>query len=314
MAVECKFCGSENAVKKGCRKLKKTKKQIYLCRDCGHKFSFGLSKKRFDVRVVLNAVCAYNQGYNYDEVCDLVSRKNRVSVSKSAVERWVKEYDLGYLNIRSRIIRKYGPSLIVGRMFKHSDLIYNFRYHKEKLKEFGKFNGLREFISSISRGIDDKLFNSLSSRCSQVKSDVSVSVKVFDNTKLNKKIGSALKVIKSNKQRHSIIEDFLLSCDRDTVAVEVPVWYWDKEKDVGVCGHIDILQVKYGKIWILDYKPNASKENVDSVVSQLFRYALGLSFRTKVGLENIKCAWFDESKEFSFDADKVRIGNERKRT
>jgi len=41
----------------------------------------------------------------------------------------------------------------------------------------------------------------------------------------------------------------------------VPVWYWDKDKNIGVCGHIDILQVKYGKAWILDYKPNAEQEN-----------------------------------------------------
>jgi len=188
-------------------------------------------------------------------------------------------------------------------------LLYNFKYHKGKLKEFGKFVGLKDFIDSISKGVDDKLFN-LSNRCSQAKSDVLVNVKVFDNTRLNKKIGSALKIVKNNKQRHSIVEDFLLNCDRDTIAVEVPIWFWNKKNNVGVCGHIDLLQVKYGKIWILDYKPNASKENVDSVVSQLFSYALGLSFRTKVGLKDIKCGWFDEDKVFSFDADKVGFGNE----
>lgn len=305
--INCKYCGSGNVVKRGIRRLKTGKKQLFLCKDCSHRFSLGLSKKRFDVKVILNAVCAYAQGYNYDETCELISRKNRVIVGKSSVERWVKEYELGYLAIRERMIKKYGSSLIIGRMFKHSGLVYNFKFHKGKLGDFGKFEGLKNFVVSISRGIEDKMFTSTANRCSQAKSDVSVNVKVFES-RLNKVIGNALKAVKNNKQRHSIVEDFMLNCDRDTVAVEVPVWYWDKKKNIGVCGHIDILQVKFGKVWILDYKPNASAENFDSVVSQLFNYALGLSFRSGVGLGNIKCAWFDEDKMRCFDADKVRLG------
>ena len=57
--------------------------------------------------------------------------------------------------------------------------------------------GLKNFINSISKGVDDKLFSS-ASRCSKAKSDVSVNVKVFDNTRLNKIIGSALKIVKNN--------------------------------------------------------------------------------------------------------------------
>ena len=89
MKVECKYCKSENVVKKGIRKLKKIKKQIYFCKNCEHKFSLGLSKKRSNIKIILNAVCAYNQGYNYCEVCELISRKNKVTISKSSVERWV---------------------------------------------------------------------------------------------------------------------------------------------------------------------------------------------------------------------------------
>ena len=307
MNVQCKFCGSGNVVKRGLRKLKTRKKQLFLCKDCSHRFSLGLSRKRFDIKVILNAVCAYAQGYNYEEVCELISRKNKVVVGKSSVERWVKEYDLGYLAIRERIVKKYGSSLIIGRMFKHSGLLYHFKCHKGKLGVFGKFNGLKEFINSISKGVDDTLFNSAADRCSQAKLDVSVNIKVSENTKLNKIIGGALKLVKNNKQRHSIVEDFMLNCDRDTIAVEVPVWYWDKSKDVGVCGHVDLVQVKYGKVWIMDFKPNAASENVDSVVSQLYSYALGLSFRSRVGLGNIKCAWFDEDKMYCFDASKARF-------
>lgn len=308
MRVECKYCGSENIVKRGIRRLKKSDKQRYFCRDCMHSFSLGLSKKRINIKAILNAVCAYNQGYSYEEVCDLISRKNKLVVSKSSVARWIGEYDLNYLKIKNQMIKKYGSFLIIGRMFKHSGLIYNFKYHKGKLNGFGKFDGLKKFIIDLSNGVNDNLF--VGDRCSDFKADVSVNVSVFES-KLNKKIGNVLKLVKNNKQRHSIVEDLMLNCDRDTVAVEVPIWYWDKKMNTGVCGHIDILQVKFGKVWILDYKPRAVEENYDSVVSQLFNYALGLSFRTKINLRNIRCGWFDEDRMFSFDADKVRRKEKR---
>lgn len=305
--ISCKFCNSNNIVKKGLRRLKNKNKQIYLCKNCNKRFSEGISKKTFDIKTILNAVNAYNQGYNYKEVCDLISRKNKTIISKSSIDRWVKEYSLGYSNIKSRIIKKYGFNLIIGRMFKHSGLLYNFKYHKGKLNLFCKFQGLKNFITNLSKGVDDKLFNFSENRCSTMKSDVCVNIKTFDNTNLNENIGHALKSIKSNKQRHSIIENFMLNCDRDTIATEVPVWYWDKRKNIGIHGHIDILQVKYGKIWILDYKPNAHKENINKVVSQLWNYARALSFRSNVNLNIIKCGWFDENKTFIFNPNKVKF-------
>jgi hypothetical protein len=45
----------------------------------------------------------------------------------------------------------------------------------------------------------------------------------------------------------------------------------------------------------LDFKPEALKENMYKVASQLFWYALGLSFRTSIPLSNFVCAWFDDS-------------------
>lgn len=304
--IKCKYCGSRDVVKKGIRKLKKTEKRVFLCKNCKKRFSEGLSKKRYNAKLILDAVCYFNQGYNYEEVCDLICRKYKANINKSSVSRWSKEYELGYLDIKDKIARKYGFELVVGRMFKHSGLIYNFKFHKGKLKEFGKFEGLKNFIFEVSKGIDNKIFDSGNSRCSKIKENVGVNIKVFDS-KLNKILGNALKIVKENKQRHSLIENFMLSCDRDTMAVEVPVWYWDKLQDKGICGHIDILQVKNGKIWVLDYKPNAESENVDGVVSQLYNYAVGLSFRSGVGLKEIKCGWFDENKMFVFDAEEVKI-------
>ena len=96
-----------------------------------------------------------------------------------------------------------------------------------------------------------------------------------------------------------MIEAYLLNCDRDTIATEVPIYYYDKKLG-SVSGHIDMLQIKNNKVYILDYKPDAAKENKQKVTTQLNLYALALSFRTNIHLSKIICGYFDESDYFEF--------------
>ncbi len=72
-------------------------------------------------------------------------------------------------------------------------------------------------------------------------------------------------------------------------------------------GHVDVLQVRGGKIFVLDYKPGADKENIEKVKSQLYWYATGLSFRTKIPLVFFRCAWFDENVYYEFDPREARL-------
>ena len=85
------------------------------------------------------------------------------------------------------------------------------------------------------------------------------------------------------------------------------MWLYERSLDARLSGHIDVLQIRQGLIYVLDYKPGAEKENVNKVVSQLYWYATGLSFRTRIPLRVFRCAWFDENGYFKFDPGKVRI-------
>ena len=117
-----------------------------------------------------------------------------------------------------------------------------------------------------------------------------------------------------NRMRHEIVEEFMLINDTATIACEVPVWFWEKKLGAGVSGHIDILQIRWGRIFILDFKPGAFKENEEKVVSQLYLYALGLSFRTRIPLTMFRCAWFDKNDYYEFspaDARKDYRASER---
>ncbi len=77
--------------------------------------------------------------------------------------------------------------------------------------------------------------------------------------------------------------------------------FWEKDFDLGICGHIDLLQIRQNKIYILDFKLGACWENNNKVVSQLYFYASGLSFRTKIPLNLFRCAWFDENVYYEFN-------------
>ena len=117
-----------------------------------------------------------------------------------------------------------------------------------------------------------------------------------------------LQAVANNKLRHEILQEFMLVNDSVTVAVEVPVTLTEKdvrhfrdnlgfsipltlEREGTLTGHIDIVQIRYGMIHILDYKPNAKKIKP---IEQLTIYALALSRLTGLRLYHFKCAWFDD--------------------
>lgn len=105
-----------------------------------------------------------------------------------------------------------------------------------------------------------------------------------------------------------MVEKFMLINDSSTVACEVPVWFWEKNLDSGISWHIDLLQIRNKRIYVMDFKPDAQKENEQRVASQLFLYASGLSFRTGIGLGRFRCAWFDDKNYYEFSPKEVNVG------
>ena len=95
----------------------------------------------------------------------------------------------------------------------------------------------------------------------------------------------------------------MLVNDTATVAVEIPIYLYPQETpglNRFVSGHIDLLQIRWDKIWILDYKPDA-KYNRVNYNHQLFLYALALSKRTGIPMRNIGMAYFDDKDYFEID-------------
>lgn len=102
------------------------------------------------------------------------------------------------------------------------------------------------------------------------------------------------------KSNHSKVQLFMLENDQNTIAIEVPLWLQPDEIEIyqnlfqsenPLTGHIDLVRIEDNKIWIWDYKPNASREKYAS--TQVYFYALMLSKRTGIPLENFMCGYFD---------------------
>ncbi len=201
---------------------------------------------------------------------------------------------------------------------------YTFKYHKAKLnlliKENPKFKLLKTYLQKInSKEFPHHIFtynkdnNSNEQRASQIKFSTLKIKKIKKNNLANKLTKLALNLAKNNNQRHQSIQDFMLINDSTTLAVEVPIYLtnWDagyyknqrgfifplSNYNTPITGHIDILQIRNNLIHILDYKPEANKQNP---IEQLTVYALALSRKLNLPLYYFKCAWFDNSNYFEF--------------
>lgn len=308
--MKCQNCGGPNIIKKGKRKTKFGSRQFYYCQDCEKGFiDSKLPHKTYGPKVIVSAVSCYNLGDTLEASAKLTNSRFKVKVSKSSVSQWLKEQKniCTYYKIRSTISKKYGKNILVSKTFRHNDLAYNFKYHKPKLEMLCKnsFPSLTTYIKKFEQGCP-AFFDDIKNRCSQIKIEVSIK----KESKYNNACRLASFVLKScdiNSQKHSTVENFMLINDSSTVACEVPVWFWEKNLNMSINGHIDILQIRSNKIYILDFKPNASRENEKKVASQLFWYATGMAFRTGVPLKNFVCAWFDDRNYYEFHPAEVKI-------
>jgi len=305
--IICPRCRYSDVVKGGKRKVKFGERQTYLCKNCGKRFTLGkYSHKTYPGRVINTAISLYNLGYTLDECKREGNKRFKVSVGKSTISNWVNEYRrfCSYYRIRDDVVQKYGKEIVVNKVLRHKGLTYRFKYHKPKLEMFcSKYPGLVAYLKGLESGVPDDFFDG-DERCSQLKIDIDIK-KQGKRNHACKLTEQALQGVEDNRWRHVAVEEFMLVNDTSTIAVEVPVWFWEKTLDTGITGHIDILQVRYGKIYVLDFKPDAGKEK--NAPSQLYLYALGLSFRTGIALKSFICGWFDEEAYYEFAPSEAKV-------
>ncbi|MDP8213169.1 MAG: PD-(D/E)XK nuclease family protein [Candidatus Zapsychrus exili] len=335
--IVCPRCKSKEIVKYGKRKIKVQEIQIYKCKQCENFFSDREMKyKSYQENIILNAISIYNLGYSLEETKNQVAKRFRTRIPLSTIHSWIEKYKniCGYSKLREEGRKSYAPeNIIFSKEFDHKQT-YKFQYHKAKLDmkfQYGnqrKLQLFKEYLEWIAKkrescsGTKSKrpfphhIFTQKSEeskqRASQIKMERFTPVEVTKNNLANSLAEYGLKLAKTNYARHEKVQDFMLINDSVTVAAEVPVYLTNddikyfKEKgfqfnfsgcSTPITGHIDLLQIRNGLIYILDYKPDARKEKP---FEQLMVYALALGSRTKLAIKDFKCAWFDDKNYYEF--------------
>jgi hypothetical protein len=97
------------------------------------------------------------------------------------------------------------------------------------------------------------------------------------------------------KTAHSNVQVYMLYNDPQTLCVEAPIWM---ETDAMLTGHIDLLRFSDDAVWVWDYKPGAADERY--ATTQTFAYALMLSTRTGIPLDQFRCGYFDDETSYIY--------------
>jgi putative transposase len=89
----CRFCNSENIIKRGFRKAKNNNIQRFYCNDCKKWFTFnvGFEKMRASPQVITSAMQLYFTGESLRNVTKFL-RLQGVEISHVAVYKWIKKY------------------------------------------------------------------------------------------------------------------------------------------------------------------------------------------------------------------------------
>jgi transposase-like protein len=300
----CPNCGSSTIIKTGKRKTIQGLVQIYYCKKC-RKYSSDkkLRYKSYNPEIILQGITNYNLGYRIEEANKLINRRYKKKVPQSTLYSWIKGYEDICTFTRLRRKYKIEPDRLIKSGKLYHQQVYNFKYHWFKVNLIGKrFPGLKKYIQEVVTSCPHNLFQK-GPRCSNLHLNIKPRKSTKNNNAL-KLAELALILAKRNHERHEKIQDFMLVNDSATVAVEVPVFLLPREVkgvdlSVTLTGHIDILQVRYDKIHILDYKPGAMKER--KAAEQVFLYTLALSKRTGIPLNEFRCAYFEDSVYYEFN-------------
>lgn len=298
----CPHCGSAAATLAGTRPLKSGElRQLFLCAGCGRRYSHSnRSGKHTPPEVMLRALERICARVSYSEIIADLQREFGVKVAKATLSRWVRDFPLPWLEIRDAVL-KAGEPTVRAHLFTHAQLNYDFQIHLPKLRLAGeRFRALSHYLTSLPLFLDHSLFER-AVHCSSAHLAANPGLRHCRNTGLNRLAAAALQLAPNNRQRHSTLERYFLHGDRNTVATEVPVYYFEKAIGDLVAGHIDLLQIWPDKVRILDYKPAAAKENFARVVTQLSLYAHALRQRAHLDDIPIECVFFDEHDAFFFE-------------
>lgn len=206
-----------------------------------------------------------------------------------------------------------GKRMIKQVRLNHKGGLYIYRLHNEKVNGLcnNGYSSLANFLESVFKNCPNEYFNT-GPRSSSLRINLNdIDLKQLTGHEISILTRFALDINKERfRSNHERVQVFMLENDNKTIAMEIPVWLSLNEfpslksllkSDKPLTGHIDLLRIEDGKLWVWDYKPNANEE--EYAATQIFFYALMLNKRTGIPLNMIRCGYFDDRHVFLFKPD-----------
>ncbi len=295
--MTCPLCNkSTHVIKAGFRFTQKGHIQRYYCKSCKHYFTNqSMPYTQYPIHVILYTLQQYNLGYSIAQAKTRCGRKYRYSPPIQTIYSWIQRYKAQLSFLALRKYYKLDPQTIITTHHFNHQQIYPFKVHQLKMHRSAKtFPQLRRYLNWVVRSLPHSIFLS-GPRASHIS--------IPNTTKITKKQSNltsqcnlALCSREKKKSPHQLVEDFFLANDATTVCTELPVFINPNETEhfelkSPLTGHIDIIQVKNNKLYILDYKTNLNSPHQYS--TQLLAYKKALHHRTQIPEKNIIAAAFN---------------------
>jgi len=158
-SFKCPYCLSRDFVKRGFRKKKLEKVQLFLCKTCGKTFTHHITKgKHYPLNAVLEGISLYNLGYSLEKSCRILNQNGNFSVHASSLANWISEFEdlCRFSRMRHFALKKYSPQdMVIYATLSHQQF-FRYRFHRAKcelmIKEdfkHRKFWPLMEFLEMV---------------------------------------------------------------------------------------------------------------------------------------------------------------------
>ena len=238
-SLKCPYCRSENIVKRGFRKKKRERVQLYLCRNCKRVFTANISKGRhYPVSMILDGLSLYYLGYSLEKVCGFLNKKSNFSVYPATLSAWISEYRefCPFSRMRYFALKDYNPKNMVAYATLAHRQLFRYRLHRAKCGliieddfRHRRFGPLRDFLELVPSECPHQFF-SKGLRASESPLAFSKKQMIVRGKKnfAVKTCKFVLQSVKERRKRHDAVQKFMLYNDSVTVATEVPV-YIDRE-------------------------------------------------------------------------------------
>ena len=159
---ECPHCGCKRVTRKGIRKKKLERVQLWQCGRCRRVATPAPAHVRnttYPPRLILDALTTYNLGHSLAETAKRIHARTARAVPLSTLSRWITAYKpfTSYAGLRARGLALFPARKTLMRVKLYHRQVYEFAYHRPKLALLTGSGDLADQIGTLPNPASDAL-------------------------------------------------------------------------------------------------------------------------------------------------------------